>query len=149
MTARIPVHRYRSLRLAGAFVGLAVVLGACTHTDDGVTASIPVDYRLRHPIALQEADQSVVIFVGHARGGLSASQRADVIGLAQTWRREGTGGIVADVPVDTPNAAAAADTFREIRSLLTAVGVPSNGITVHRYHPDDPRLLATIRLNYS
>jgi pilus assembly protein CpaD len=114
-----------------------------------VSAKVPDDYRQRHPIALQEADQSVVIFVGHARGGLSASQRADVIGLAQAWRREGTGGIVADVPVDTPNAAAAADTFREIRSLLTAVGVPSHGIMVHRYHPADPRLLATIRLNYS
>ena len=150
MTKRTPLDRYRTLCLLGALVGLSVALGACTNTGgEIVTASVPDDYRQRHPIALQEADQSVVIFVGHARGGLSASQRADVIGLAQTWRHEGTGGIVADVPVDTPNAAAAADTFREIRSLLTAVGVPSHGITVHRYHPDDPRLLATIRLNYS
>ena len=90
--------------MAGALVGLAVALGACTHTDEDVTASIPDDYRLRHPIAIQEADRSVVIFVGHARGGLSASQRADVMGLAQTWLREGTGAIIADVPVDTPNA---------------------------------------------
>ena len=74
-----------------------------------VTASIPDDYRLRHPIAVQEADRSIVIFVGHARGGLSAPQRADVMGLAQTWVREGTGAIVADVPVDTPNARAAAE----------------------------------------
>jgi pilus assembly protein CpaD len=150
MTKTSPINRYRTLCLLGALAGLSVALGACT--DNGgeiVTAKVPDDYRQRHPIALQEADQSVVIFVGHARSGLSASQRADVIGLAQIWRREGTGGIVADVPVDTPNAAAAADTFREIRSLLTAVGVPSHGITVHRYHPADPRLLATIRLNYS
>ena len=78
-----------------------MVLGACTHTDEVVTtASVPDDYRLRHPIAIQEADQSTVIFVGHGRGGLSASQRTDVIGLAQTWLREGTGAISADVPVE-------------------------------------------------
>jgi len=148
MTIRIPVGRNRAYRIAGALVGLAVVLGACTHTDEVVTASVPNDYRQRHPIAIQEADRSVVIFVGHARGGLSASQRADVMGLAQTWLREGTGAINADLPIDTPNARAAADAFREIQALLAAAGVPPRGIVVRHYHPQDPRQMATIRLNY-
>jgi pilus assembly protein CpaD len=148
MTAKIPVDRKRAFRMAGALVGLAVVLGACTHTDDELTASIPNDYRLRHPIAIREADQSVVIFVGHARGGLSASQRADVMGLAQSWLHEGTGAITVDLPVDTPNARAAADSFREIHAMLAAAGVPARGIVVHNYHPEDPRQMATIRLNY-
>src|SRR3981189_2721194 len=145
MTARIPVGRNRAYRIAGALVGLAVVLGACTHTDEVVTASVPDDYRLRHPIAIHEADRSVVIFVGHGRGGLSASQRADVLGLAQIWLREGTGAIVADVPVGTPNARAAADAFREVRKLLAAGGVPPRGIAVRHYHPDDVRTFAAIR----
>src|ERR1700682_4206541 len=142
MTAKIPVDRYRAFRMAGALVGLVVVLGACTHTDEVLTASVPNDYRQRHPIAIQEADQSVVIFVGHARGGLSASQRADVMGVAQTWLREGTGAISADLPVDTPNARAAADSFREIQALLAAAGVPPRGLVGRRYHPEDPRQLA-------
>ena len=148
MTARIPVDLRHAFRMAGALVGLAVVLGACTHTDHAVTASIPDDYRLRHPIAIQEANQSVVIFVGHARGGLSGSQRADVMGLAQTWLHEATGAITVDVPVDTPNARAAADALREIHALLSAAGVPARGIIVHHYHPNDPRQMAAIRLNY-
>jgi pilus assembly protein CpaD len=148
MTAQILLDRRPAFRMAGALVGLALALGACTHSDEVLTASVPDDYRQRHPIAIQEADQSVVIFVGHARGGLSASQRADVMGLAQTWVREGTGAIVADVPVDTPNARAAANSFREIQSLLAAGGVPRRGIVVRRYHPQDPRQMATIRLNY-
>ena len=148
MTAKIPVDRNRAFRLAGALAGLAVVLGACTHTEEVAGTTFPDDYRQRHPIAIQEANRSVVIFVGHARGGLSAPQRADVMGLAQTWRQEGTGAIVVDVPVDTPNARAAADSFREIHALLGAAGVPPRGITIHRYHPDDPRQMATIRLNY-
>jgi len=149
MTMRVPVDRKRVFRMAGTLIGLAVVLGACTHTSDEVTtASIPEDYRLRHPIAIQEANQSVVIFVGRARGGLSADQRADVMGLAQAWLHEATGPITADVPIDTPNAAAAADAFREVQALLAAAGVPPRGITLHRYHPSDPRQMAAVRLNY-
>jgi len=149
MTAYIPADRNRAFRLAGALFGIAVALGACTHTDEAVTtASVPDDYRKRHPIAIQEADQSVVIFVGHARGGLSASQRVDVMGLAQNWLHEGTGAISADVPVDTPNSRAAADSLREIQSLFAAAGVPPRGLVVRQYHPDDPRQMAAIRLSY-
>ena len=149
MTNITPVDRHRPLRLLGALVGLSAALGACTYTgEEVVTASVPNDYRLRHPIAVQEANRSIVIFVGHARGGLSAPQRADVIGLAQIWLQEGTGAIVADVPVDTPNARAAADSFREIRALLAARGVPAHGIILHHFHPDDPGAFAAIRLSY-
>src|SRR6266702_7859712 len=120
-----PVDRKRALRLAGALIGLAVALGACKHTGDEVAiASVPDDYRLRHPIAVQEADRSIVVFVGRGRGGLSASQRADVMYLGQTWMREGTGIISIDVPVNTPNARAAEDSLREIRATLAAAGVP-------------------------
>src|SRR3984885_2375972 len=149
MTARTPVEYRRSLRIAGALFILATALGACTHTDEvATTASVPDDYRLRHPIAIQEANRSVVIFVGQARGGLSAEQRVDVTGLAQVWLQEGTGAIVADVPVGTPNAWAAADAFREAQALLTAAGVPARGVVMRNYRPDDPRQLATLRLTY-
>ena len=149
MTVKLPVDCIRAFRIAGALVGIAVALGACTHTDDAVTqASIPDDYRLRHPIAIQEANEQVVVFIGHARGGLSAAQRADVMGLAQNWLHEATGAIVADVPVDTPNARAAADSIREIQALLTSAGVPPRGVVVHQYHPEDSRQMAAIRLSY-
>ncbi len=149
MIPKMPVNRNRALRMAGTLIGLAVVLGACTHTNDEVTtASIPEDYRLRHPIAVQEANHSIVLFVGRARGGLSAEQRADIVGLAQTWQHEATGPITADVPVDTANAAAAADAFHEVRALLAAAGVPPRAIILHRYHPNDSRQMAALRLNY-
>jgi pilus assembly protein CpaD len=149
MTSRTPLDRKRALRLATALVGLATALGACTHTGDvATTASIPDDYHMRHPISVQEANHSIVIFVGRGRGGLSASQRTDVAGLAQGWVQEATGVITADVPVDTPNARAAADSFRDIRTILLAAGVPSRGLMVRNFHPDDPRQMATIRLSY-
>jgi pilus assembly protein CpaD len=149
MSNEAPVDRFRALHRLSALVGLSVALGGCAYTGtEVVTASIPEDYRLRHPIAIEEANRSVTIFVGHARGGLSTSQRTDVIGLARTWVSEGTGAIVADVPVDTPNAQAAASAYREARGLLAAAGVPARAVVLRHYHPDDPRTLATIRLSY-
>jgi len=149
MSNKTPLDHHRALRLLSALIGLSATLGACTYTgNEVVTASIPEDYRLRHPIAIEEANRSIVLFVGHGRGGLSASQRADVMGLAQVWVRDGTGAIMADVPVDTPNARAAEATFREARSLLVAGGVPPRGITMRPYHPDDPRTFPPIRLTY-
>ncbi len=149
MTARTPLDRKRALRVAVTLAGLAATLGGCTHTGDvATTASIPDDYHMRHPIAVEEANHSIVVFVGRGRGGLSASQRADVTGLAQSWVAEATGVITADMPVNTPNARAAADSFREIRALLSAAGVPSRGLVVRDYRPDDPRQMAAIRLSY-
>jgi pilus assembly protein CpaD len=148
MTNKIPVDRLRALRLLGALVGLSTALGACQQTAEVVTASVPSDYRLRHPIAIPEANRSIVVFVGHARGGLSGPQRTDVAGLAQTWVREGTGAIVVDVPVDTPNARAAAATYQEIRAMLAAGGVPSNAIILRHYHPAGIQTLPTIKLSY-
>jgi pilus assembly protein CpaD len=149
MTDRRNLDRLQTLRRLSALIGLSAALGACTvYGGEVVTASVPNDYRQRHPIAVQEANRSIVVFVGQGRGNLTASQRTDVRGLAQSWLREGTGAIVADVPVGTPNARAAADVFREIRSLLMTSGVNSSAITMHHYRPDDPRLFATIRLNY-
>ena len=145
----LPVDGRRRLRLAVALMGISVALGACNTTEDDVTQTVPTDYRQRHPIAVQEGKRSIVIFVGHARGGLTAAQRADVMGIARDWVREGTGTVVVDVPVATANGRAAAATYQEIRSVLAAGGVPSRGIVQHPYRPEDPGLLPTIRLSYS
>src|SRR6266702_1444412 len=149
MTGKTLHDRYRTLRLVGALAGMSVVLGACNYTSgEVITGSVPDDYRLRHPIAVTEANRSIVVFVGHARGSLTTPQRADVLGLARVWAQEGTGAITVDVPVDTPNSRAAAASCREIQGLLLAGGVPSHAIALHHDHPDEPRTLATIRLSY-
>src|ERR1700744_3970626 len=102
MTSRTPLTR--KLCMAGALIGAAVTLGACQHTSDQMTtASVPDDYRLRHPIAVEEANHSVVVLVGHGRGGLSAEQRGDVMALPGTWRHEATGPITPHTTLGTSN----------------------------------------------
>ena len=140
----------RSLGMGSALLGLSIALGGCMHSNPEVvtTASIPNDYRQRHPIAITEADRTVTVFVGNGRGGLTAVQRADVSDLAQGWLREGTAGIIVEVPQDTTNARAAVDTLREIRAALAAHGVPAHAVTVRNFRPNDPRQFAAIRLTY-
>lgn len=150
MISMTPARMRRGLGFGAALVGVSLSLGACTHTGstDDVTASIPLDYRQRHPIAIQEGDRSMVVFVGNGRGGLTAPQRTDVMAFGRDWLREGTGSIIAEVPSGTPNARAAGETVREIQSVLTAGGVPARGVIVKPYHPTDPRTFAAIRLLY-
>jgi len=149
-TFMTPAGWTRALCLSGALLGLSVALGACQHTNDDSLAMInaPADYRQRHPIAVTEADRSIVVFVGRGRGGLTAEQRAEVMGMARDWMREGTGAVSIDVPIDTPNARAAQDSLREIQATFAAAGVPPRGVVVRKYHPDDPRQMPAIRVNY-
>jgi pilus assembly protein CpaD len=148
MTTRSPQLRKRAIGLGGALVGIALALGGCQH-DEAAIASIPDDYKQRHPIAIEEQNRSIVVFVGHARGGLSAAQRADVMGLASAWLHEGTGAIHIDTPSGTPNARPVAETMREIQAMLAAAGVPPRGVTVRTYQPEDKRFLPPIRMTYS
>jgi pilus assembly protein CpaD len=148
MITRPPQLRKRAALLGGALLGIALALGGCQH-DEAVTASIPDDYKQRHPIAIEEQNRSIVVFVGHARGGLTAAQRADVMGLASTWLHEGTGAIHIDVPSGMANARAVADSMREIQALLAAAGLPPRGVIARPYWPEDRRFLPPIRLTYS
>jgi pilus assembly protein CpaD len=149
MNSQTPLDRPHRWRLVGALLGLSCALAACNQTGELVTGGIPSnDYRQRHPIAVTEANRSIVVFVGHARGGLSAPQRADVMGLAQSWVREGTGAIVADVPADPTYGRAAAASYREIRSVLMAGGVPARAITERPAQAEYSDAMPTIKLSY-
>ena len=140
--------RCRRLAIRGlAILGVAAALGGCQTTAQEVTASIPTDYRQRHPIAIKEGRETLALFVGVGRGGLSPMQRAEVLAFAQNWRRDATGGVTIDRPVGTPNERAATDSLREVLSILTSVGIPQHGIGIRPYRPADGRP-ATIRLNH-
>lgn len=145
----IPARISHRMAILTAIVGATAALGGCkTVAQDDVATSVPADYRLRHPIVVEERLRSTEVFVGSFRGGLSATQRADVIAVGQNWLREGTGVITVEVPAQTPNARAAQDSKREIQSLLAATGVPPNAVATRNYTPNDPRQFATIRVGY-
>ncbi len=139
--------RSRSFQLCTAAI-LAVLLAGCNRTTAVVAEAYPFDYRERHPISLYEGPKTVEIFVGSRRGGLTPSQRADVLSFAHGWRHQAASGILIEVPQSRPVAVSANTTMREARSILMATGIPAGSIGVRGYRPP-PGALPTIRLGYS
>jgi pilus assembly protein CpaD len=141
-------RRSQTARRLLLVAGLAGLLAGCYQTPVAQPSPYPVDYRERHPITLKEGEHTVEVFIGRNRGGLTPSQRADVLAFAQAWRHEAMSGIIIDVPHGGPIDRAAADSLREIRSILNASGVPQRAVYVRSYHPSGSSL-ATIKIHYS
>lgn len=129
-------------------VGLAASLAGCYSTQRVTEVPYPEDYHQRHPITLKEREQTVEVFVGRNRGGLSPSQRADVLAFAQQWRHEASSGIIVDVPHSKAIDRASATSLREVQSIFAASGVPRNAIYMRPYKAPDPTL-ASIKLNFA
>jgi pilus assembly protein CpaD len=127
--------------------GFAAALAGCnmTTTTD-TTGGIALNYRERHPISIQEGKKTLVLFVGAGRGGLSPTQRAEVLSFAQNWKREATGGVTVDRPAGSANERAANDTLREALSIMAQAGVPQNGIGIRPYTPASKN--APLKLTY-
>jgi pilus assembly protein CpaD len=148
MHRAVAQRRTRSaLRLVAAG-SLATMVAGCYYQTEAQQNAYPTDYRVRHPITVHEGVKSVEVLIGRNRGGLTPSQRADVLAFAQAWRHEAGSGIIIDEPNGGPTDHAATDAIREIRSIFGAIGVPNGAIYVRRYKPARSAL-ATIKLNYS
>jgi pilus assembly protein CpaD len=120
------------------------------NTDQMTTGSAyPFDYRARHPIQLTEGEHAIQLLIGSGNGTLTADQRAQVAYMASTWRREGTGRLVIDVPAGTRNERAANYALREVRSLLRASGVPPRAVKTRTYQPPNAADLGPIRIAYA
>lgn len=145
---RTIVRRYRrtAVHLA-ALGGLVIALAGCNqHTakrDD-----YPFDIRKRHPISLREGQQTVEVFLGRYRGGLTPSQRADVLSFARSWRHDATSGIIVEVPSNKATSRAASDALREIYAIFAASGIPRSAVHVRNYR-EQGTTLAGIKLNYA
>jgi pilus assembly protein CpaD len=99
-------------RLLALLTCATMLTGCVTAKQDVVVASVPTDYRQRHPIVLKEQPRAVELFIGTKRGTLTGAQRTDVLAFAAEWRHEASGGILIDVPSGTPNEIAATDSCR-------------------------------------
>lgn len=139
-------HSDRLLRLV-ILAGAAIALSGC-YTTREVVDDTPNDYRLRHPISIQEGEKKVALFIGNQRGALNPTQRTETVAIAQAWRKEATGGIVIDVPTGTPNERSAGEAAREVHALLVAADVPAQVIVVRGYRPP-PNKFAPINVKYT
>ncbi|MGE0521770.1 MAG: CpaD family pilus assembly protein [Variibacter sp.] len=155
MTVQFGGSRADVLRATRKLLAVALLTATCggcmfsaRQEEPLTTASVPTDYRLRHPIVVRESERSFDVFVGTRRGSLTALQRSEIAAFVRSWREEGTGGFIIDLPSGTPNAHAAKIALREVRSVLSRAGVPARAIEVRPFTSNDPTRMATLRLNY-
>jgi pilus assembly protein CpaD len=142
-------RNWRAAATGAVLVLSGAGLSACKTSETVDAIPYSYDYRERHPITLREGSHTVEVFIGRRRGGLTPSQRDDVDAFAQEWHRDSAGGVEIRVPAGTANERSARETVPEVRAILTAAGVPANGIVVQSARPTNPDQLLPITLAFS
>lgn len=137
------------IALRAAAVAACALLACACNTDQQAAGvpDVPTDYRLRHPITLQESTRSLELFIGSNRGELNPTQRAQVMSFGLGWKRYATGGIVVNRPIGASNEQAVAQAMPEILSILAAAGLPPQSVAVQTYEATGPNL-APVRIGY-
>jgi len=141
-----------SPRLAAILLGslaLGATLGACAPREPQFTGSIDTDgYRTRHPIVVEEGNETLDIPVGVQGAHLSAKLAATVEAFGRESRRQGASGVTMMVPSGSANEVAAHRQSREIAAALTRGGVPAHAIERRVYEAVGPEDVAPIRIAY-
>ncbi|ODN70904.1 CpaD family pilus assembly protein [Methylobrevis pamukkalensis] len=133
-----------------AILAVAAALGGCAVKTDLTTGSVETDdYRKRHPIVLQDAEQTLDIPVGRGTAGLDGRSRDAVMAFASEARDRGTGPLVIMVPSGSGNEAAANYLAGSIRKTATGTGLSSGNIVTQAYRVQDPNVSAPIRLSFT
>lgn len=135
------------------FVALAastMTLASCGNLrQDGdlKTSSIENDYRVRHPIKLAEAEQSIDIPVATGDVKLSRGIEDTIRGFGQNYKSNSSGVIQIAVPSGSINARAARAVVPQVRRQLAAEGVEQRRIIVTGYQAE-PGVSAPLKLSF-
>ena len=125
-----------ALKLISA-CGLAVVLAACKHGDDGarVAGWTLVDATENHPILVSQKPSTLSLHVARGSYGLSPAQRADVMDFATRYRVSDAGNsrMVISAPSGSGNEIASMQAIHQIRSILADLGYGDAAISVEPY----------------
>jgi pilus assembly protein CpaD len=148
----IPRDRVRQPMLAVLLAGgLAVALGGCAARVNPVetTGSVPDDYRINHPIAVEEQVETMDVPVGLYTGHLNDSVKGNLNGFAQKFQASGSSVIAVVAPSGSPNQQVAATVAVEIEDVLRQSGVPSTAIDYRVYHAGSDERNAPVRVAFS
>jgi len=147
-----PSGRARQPLLAVVLAGgLAVALAGCAAQVNPLetVGSVPDDYRVNHPIAVEEQVETMDVPVGLYTGRLSDGAKANVAGFAQKFEASGSSLIAVVAPSGSPNQQVAATIAVEIEDVLRQSGVPSTAIDYRVYHAGSAERNAPVRVAFS
>ena len=137
------------LALVVGVVALGALTAACAPREPVRTGSIDLDgYRTRHPIVVEEGDETLDIPVGTQAQRLPANLALTVESFGREARRQGASGVTLLVPSGSVNEAAAYRLSKEITAALVRGGVAPHAIGKKPYAAAGPEDAAPIRIAY-
>jgi pilus assembly protein CpaD len=147
-----PARARRSpLALVAVAGGLAALAG-CSIRDVAAVETLgasPSDYRLSHPIAVEEAVDTLDVPVALYTDQLTSAIRSNVLAFAQKYRSSGSSVIAVVAPSGSPNQTVAAGIAVQIEDVLRQAGIAGDQIDYRVYHAGGNERNAPIRLAFS
>ncbi|TBW39224.1 pilus assembly protein CpaD [Siculibacillus lacustris] len=142
----------RSRLVPALLLGLAAIatLGGCaTRTDPDATGSIDQDgYRQRHPIIVEEGEETLDLPVGIDVAHLTPRMARTVESFGRAALERRASGITILVPSGSTNEVAARNAAAEVSAALQRAGLPAHAITRRPYGALGAQDAAPIRLTY-
>lgn len=141
---------YRIGRGTVAALAVLTVLGGCsTAKHQDIVGSVPDDYRIAHPIRIDEKLDTMDIPVGRDTAGLSGPVKSNIAGFAQRFNASDSAFMAIVVPTGSPNEVVATSIGHEIYDVLVRSGVKPSALEMRRYRAGAKETLAPIRLAYN
>jgi len=146
-----PSDRRRPVVTAIVAAGLVVALAGCARQVQSyeTTGAVPDDYRLNHPIAIEEQVETLDIPVGLYTGRLTGAARSNVVFFAQKFRSSGSRLIAVVAPSGSANQDVAAGIAVEIEDVLAQTGIAPEAIDYRVYRAAADERNAPVRIAFS
>lgn len=135
-------------RTALVIVGCLAVLGCQNQGQSQSSLLASNDYRLRHPIVVTEAPETLDLPIGRNTRNLSGPIVGTISSFAVDSRQHGNGAVEILVPSGGANEAAVHSVTPQIRKALQRGGVSGSRISTRTYAVQDASADAPIRLSY-
>ena len=128
---------------------LLAITGCAKHSPDHFTVgAVEGDYKTRHPIVLQEQEQTLDIPLASTAADLPLASKSAVRGFSMSFLRSAAGTMTIMLPSGSPNERAARSVRNNIVGEMTRAGIPSNRIATVTYYAHEHGAAAPIRLSY-
>jgi pilus assembly protein CpaD len=136
-------------RLAAAAALILVLAGCSASSRQDVVGSIPDDYRVSHPITIDEQLATMDVPVGLDTARLPTPVKGNIVAFAQRFKASGSGLIAIVVPDGSPNEVVATGISHRIYDVLVGAGVRPDALDFRAYDAEPSETNAPIRLAFN
>ncbi len=128
---------------------LATLAGCASYSKDNFTVgSVHHTYKTRHPIIIEEREQTLDVPIGSGAHDLSKAALGAIEGFAYRFRKSASGVITIMLPSGSPNEGSAKSARPKVIQAVIISGVPREKIRMTSYYAAEHGSSAPIRLSY-